>query len=86
MLCGSRSETHCKDLKPQIEEVKREGCSVVIKEEIEVRAEEENDELCMVCGLGENEDDEEGELWVECTRCWNWTHKMYPRKLWPCPF
>ena len=30
---------------------------MVIKEEIEVRAEEENDELCVVCGLGENEDD-----------------------------
>ena len=47
---------------------------MVIKEEIEVRAEEENDEFCVVCGLEENEDDEEGELWVECTCCCNWTH------------
>ena len=29
-LCGSTSETHCKDLKPQIEEVTKEGRSVVI--------------------------------------------------------
>ena len=53
------------------QENEEKGMLVGDKEEIEVRAEEENNELCMVCGLGENEDDEEGELCVECTRCCN---------------
>ena len=31
------------------------------------------DELCIVCGFGE-EDDDEGDKWVECDQCSNWVH------------
>ena len=30
-------------------------------------------EVCVVCGLSEDNDDGE-EIWVECVRCLNWTH------------
>ena len=44
------------------------------QENSEVRDERADDDLCVVCGLGEDKDNEEGELWVECTLCLNWTH------------
>ena len=43
-------------------------------EDVEDRDETADDDLCVVCGLGEDKDNEEGELWVECTMCLNWTH------------
>ena len=27
-----------------------------------------------MCGLGK-EEDEDDEVWVECTKCFNWVHK-----------
>ena len=53
------------------------------QENSENRDERADDDLCVVCGLGEDKNNEEGELWVECTLCLNWTH-VYPRKL--CSF
>ena len=37
-------------------------------------------EVCVVCGLSEDDDDGE-EIWVECVRCLNWTHlKCLPKE------
>ena len=38
--------------------------------------------LCVACGLGE-EEDEDDEVCVECTKCFNWLHKscLHPRYL-----
>ena len=36
-------------------------------EDVEDRNEIEDDDLCVVCRLGEDKDNEEGELWLECT-------------------
>ena len=30
--------------------------------------------LCVVCKLGEDED-EEDEVWIECTQCYRWVHE-----------
>ena len=32
------------------------------------------DALCIICGLGEEEDEDE-EVWIECTKCLNWVHE-----------
>ena len=41
-----------------------------------IESDYDDGELCVVCGLGE-EEDEDDEVWVECTKCFNWVHKSY---------
>ena len=35
---------------------------------------DEGAEKCIVCELGEDED-EEMEVWIECTQCFRWVHE-----------
>ena len=49
------------------------------KDEVEAKADDitdydEPNELCVVCGLSE-EDDEEQETWIQCTQCFSWVHE-----------
>lgn len=50
----------------------------VAEDQVEPRADDitndEPNELCVVCGLSE-EDDEEQETWVQCTQCFSWVHE-----------
>ena len=52
-----------------------EGAGNFTSEEEEQQVEHaEGTECCIMCGLTED-DDEESEIWIECTMCLEWIHK-----------